>query len=173
MLVLVDGCDALTSTLKVGVGSNLCFEIITEVSSSNEIERRQSCMELIIKNTKPKSVVAEEWEKAIKYLANSLVFETTHNRCLNNDVPRELEKHNESYAMSEETKIFEGPIGREGDQLHAFTSLVEGAFAYSSCESACSKNCSFYPKEKNESRKTCLRFKRNIMYGNDESSSEN
>ena len=59
MLVLVARCDNLTLGLKDGVGSKVCYEKINEVSSSNNVERRNSHIELIIKYTKPKLTVEE------------------------------------------------------------------------------------------------------------------
>ena len=59
MIILVAGCNNLTSGLKVGVGSKSCFEIISEVSGSNEAERTKSFMDLLIKHVKPKSATAE------------------------------------------------------------------------------------------------------------------
>ena len=49
-------------------------------------------------------------EKAKKCLANSLVCEPTHDGCLNNEIPMELGKCNESYVVPQETKVIEGPM---------------------------------------------------------------
>ena len=59
MLVLVARCDNLILGLKDGVGSKVYYEIINEVSSSNNVERRNPHIELIIKYTKSKLTVEE------------------------------------------------------------------------------------------------------------------
>ena len=90
-------------------------------------------MDLMIKHTKPKSATAEDWEKAIICLANSLVYEPTYDGHLNNEVPMKLEKHNETRVVSQETKIIERHIiakcpglGLEDQQLYSFMPLLEG-----------------------------------------------
>ena len=47
---------------------------------------------------------------SIVCLVNSLVYEPTHNGHINDKIPDELEKHNEEFIISNETKITDGPI---------------------------------------------------------------
>ena len=95
MLVLIAGCDVLTSGLKKGVGSKLCYEASRSISGATIDENRRSCMRMIVNKTKPKSVPENEWKAAIKCLVNSIVHEPTHNGHIFDNIPDELEKCNE------------------------------------------------------------------------------
>lgn len=109
MLVLIAGCDVLTSGLKKGVGSKLCCETSRSVSGATIDENRNSCMSMIVSKKKPKSVPENEWKAAIKCLVNSIVCEPTRNGCIFDNVPDELEKCNEGCEIYEGTTTIDRP----------------------------------------------------------------
>ena len=93
-------------------------------------------MEMVANKTKPKSVTDDEWKAAIKCLVNSLVCEPTHNGCVGDIIPEELETHDEGCKIHDGTKIIDGPrtecchgLGRQKKCHHEFIPLVEESFA--------------------------------------------
>ena len=110
VLVLIAGCDALTSGLGKSVGSKLCYQIACAISGNDINEKIKPCVDLIVKETKPKLVTVEDWKMIIACLVNSLAYEPTHNGHVNDAIPDELEKHDEECKFSGETKTIDGPI---------------------------------------------------------------
>ena len=110
MLVLIAGCDTLASGLRNGVDSKLCYQIACAISGNDINEKIKPCVDLIVKETKPKLVTVEDWKMSIACLVNSLAYEPTHNGHINDAIPDELEKHDEECKFSGETKTIDGPI---------------------------------------------------------------
>ena len=101
-------------------------------------------------------------------MVNYLAHKPTHNGCIGDGIPEELEKHNEGHKIHEKTKTIDGPttehyhrLGTDTNDYHEFIPLVEGSFVCSACKRTCCKHFLFNTKLTQDDLKRCVSCERN------------